>query len=779
MAIEKMSLVSIDGDIRSIDDAMLKCAQNGNFHPEQLPDEGDAGSFATFSQTNPYQSLLKKISEIGMHAGIDLESMEREIDRLHISHIDDLSGKINRIKTLKGEIAKLIARNEGEEIVPEEALTYPLLKFRIGRIPNRAARRLKRTGRDDCLLQVFPKDRRFSWCAYVTTVTKSQAVDIAFAEAGFERIIVPQDILTNLGAIKEYEEQYEEFDLNHEEVSAYMDEFDSKILDMNKKRNQIAKHVALNEQALIQLSHIEGLDVTFDELFSCEYVKIRFGRLPKDSYHKLGYYDEQLFLFYVFDNDDEYYWGVYFTPITYEKKVDAIFTALFFERIRIPDYVHGTPEESRQNIMRALREGKERLAKITNELTTTVNKRKLYFYWLYAKVKYLSDSFDMRKYVSVYNDMFHLVGFVPEREAKRFKESFGDIRDVSVTLRPSDSEPRLTPPTKLRNNRFTSAFEMFTEMYGLPAYEEIDPTPFVAVTYTLLFGAMFGDLGQGLLMCLLGVILWKWKRMQLGRVMQRIGISSAIFGLAYGSVFGFEELLDPMFHALGFEHKPIHIMDSGTTNVILLSAVGAGIVLILISITINIYASLKQRNYARGIFSQNGLVGLILYGTAIVGAVSMLLLDINVFHPLVIALGIVAPLLIIFLKEPIGELVSGKRQIHLEGGIGSFILESFFELFEIVLSFVTNTLSFLRVGGFVLSHAGMMSVVFSLSSMVSGGGNSPMVVIIGNLFVMALEGLIVGIQTLRLEFYEMFSRFMEKNGKDFEPIKLGEVHSAN
>ena len=86
-----------------------------------------------------------------------------------------------------------------------------------------------------------------------------------------------------------------------------------------------------------------------------------------------------------------------------------------------------------------------------------------------------------------------------------------------------------------------------------------------------------------------------------------------------------------------------------------------------------------------------------------------------------------------------------------------------------VLSFITNTMSFLRVGGFIISHAGMMAVVLSLSEMMSASG-SVIVLIFGNLFVMALEGFIVGIQVLRLEFYEMFSHYFEGQGKPFRPI---------
>ena len=99
-------------------------------------------------------------------------------------------------------------------------------------------------------------------------------------------------------------------------------------------------------------------------------------------------------------------------------------------------------------------------------------------------------------------------------------------------------------------------------------------------------------------------------------------------------------------------------------------------------------------------------------------------------------------------------------------GIGGFITEGFFELFEVILSYVTNTLSFMRVGGFVLSHAGLMLVV----KVLAGADANPIVMALGNLFVMGLEGLIVGIQVLRLEFYEMFSRYYDGDGFAFNPI---------
>src|SRR5699024_9284541 len=98
------------------------------------------------------------------------------------------------------------------------------------------------------------------------------------------------------------------------------------------------------------LKHLNGLNISFDDIFSCRYVKSRFGRLPRDSYEKLSYYDDRKFFFFSFDCDKEYHWGVYFAPATKAASIDDIFTSLYFERIRIPDYAHGTPEQASANL---------------------------------------------------------------------------------------------------------------------------------------------------------------------------------------------------------------------------------------------------------------------------------------------------------------------------------------------------------------------------------------------------------------------------------------------
>ena len=133
---------------------------------------------------------------------------------------------------------------------------------------------------------------------------------------------------------------------------------------------------------------------------------------------------------------------------------------------------------------------------------------------------------------------------------------------------------------------------------------------------------------------------------------------------------------------------------------------------------------------------------------------------------MVIFLGI--PVILFLLKEPLGQLVEGKKP-KAEGGVGMVLVQGFVELFETMLSFFSNTISFVRIGAFAVSHAAMMEVVLMLSG-ASAGSTNWIIFVIGNIIVCGLEGLVVGIQVLRLEYYEMFSRFYKGTGREFKPF---------
>lgn len=531
------------------------------------------------------------------------------------------------------------------------------------------------------------------------------------------------------------------------------------------------RYVALKEQRQAieneraQLAHFLGLDVELQRLLHCETVKVRFGRLPKESYEKLVNQNRNpLAMFFPANSDEDYYWGIYFVPLGKEAEIDRLFFNLYFERLRIPSLT-GTPEEIVGQLEAALAEHDRELAEGRTVLTQFWQEHGEKILRLRRQLQNLSDRVRQRSLAASHEDSFVLSGWVPQSCIRKLSRKLKELPDVDFQISdPEEGHGR--PPVRLRNPALFRPFEYLVEMYGLPRYGEPDPTPFVAITYTLLFGVMFGDVGQGLLVSLVGFLMWKLKKMDIGRILIPCGISAAFFGTVFGSVFGFEHWLDPLYHTLGFRQKPIDVMEQATT-VILLS-VAAGLVLILFSMLLNILSSLRRKDYGSALFSPNGVAGLVFYTALIVGFGGQLLLQWHLITvPYILGL-VVLPLLLMYLQEPLGKLMAGDKH-WMPDNWGEFLLQTFFELFETLLSYVSNTMSFLRVGAFVLVHAGMMLAVFSIADMFGTVGYIVSVVL-GNLLVAVMEALLVAIQVMRLEFYELFSRYYLGDGDPFRPL---------
>jgi V/A-type H+-transporting ATPase subunit I len=201
---------------------------------------------------------------------------------------------------------------------------------------------------------------------------------------------------------------------------------------------------------------------------------------------------------------------------------------------------------------------------------------------------------------------------------------------------------------------------------------------------------------------------------------------------------------------------------------VLFTAVGFGVLLIIIAMFINIINSIKARDWGKVFFDTNGVAGLLFYG-ALICSVLLIFTGKALPGAIIMVLFFGVPLLLLFFKEPLTHVIQKKSKIFPEHR-AMFFVESTFELFEVLLSYVTNTISFLRVGAFALSHAAMMGVVMLLAGAETANPNI-IALVIGNIFVAGMEGLIVGIQVLRLEYYEMFSRFYKGSGKEFKPYK--------
>jgi V/A-type H+-transporting ATPase subunit I len=287
---------------------------------------------------------------------------------------------------------------------------------------------------------------------------------------------------------------------------------------------------------------------------------------------------------------------------------------------------------------------------------------------------------------------------------------------------------------------------MLVKQYGIPQYGEVDPTPLFAATFLLMFGSMFGDVGQGAVIAGAG---WYF-RDKLGRFWLfgiMAGVSSMFFGFLYGSIFGYEEVLPALWKS------PIH-----HPILMLKIALGYGVLFLVVACLLAIYNRLVVRNLAGALFGPHGIVNLVFYLSLVSGGLN--LATAGRFGTL--------PLILVVLA--LGTLAWYAWR-HLEAPIGEKVLVVFIETLETIIGYVSNTLSFLRVAAFSLNHAALSIAVLTLAGMMETTGHI-ITVILGNLFVLVLEGGIVMIQVMRLEYYEGFSRYFSGDGHEFAPLRL-------
>jgi V/A-type H+-transporting ATPase subunit I len=290
-------------------------------------------------------------------------------------------------------------------------------------------------------------------------------------------------------------------------------------------------------------------------------------------------------------------------------------------------------------------------------------------------------------------------------------------------------------------------------MYGVPNYNEIDPTKFVAITAFLMFGFMFGDVGQGLIIMLIGIFLLV-KKKSLGPVFTAAGISAMIFGVLYGSIFGKEDIIPSLLI------KPME-----NISTMLIAGITVGVILIFIAMITNILNGIKNRDIKKIFFSENGIAGFIFYALILSSIVYYFLKGRIFISGGILACILAICLIMIAFKEQLSNIIK-KNKLQTK----SSIVEIIFEIVEMLLSMVSNTISFVRLAAFAINHVGLCLAVYILANMTSGTG-SLAIAIIGNTLVIVLEGLVVAIQVLRLEYYELFSKFYSGDGRHYKPIK--------
>ena len=545
-----------------------------------------------------------------------------------------------------------------------------------------------------------------------------------------------------------------------EDCQDWLRETAGEVTRLATKRNSAVSLAHDDAELISRLEPFSLLEVDIEELLGMKSMRFHFGSTQIEYWDGLRREAETEYGAFIFRSgfDKEKIYCILLTlpgtSVLAEERLHA--AGLVLEDMPNAAGLTGVPAkriaELRSEAAAARVQGEE----LTRQLETMAAKYGEEALRRYSWLKYMSEGIAQRRMAGTDGDIFFITGWTPARGEQDFKAAAAALGCSCRFDKPGVMDAGKVP-VKFKKGRLAQVFSPFVDMYGVPAYGEADPRLFLALSYCLFFGMMFGDVGQGAVLILVGLYMYKKRGMWLGGILATVGVPAIIFGFVYGSVFGNEHLL-PGFKVLEGD---------GVVTILLVSAV-IGITLVLICGVLNIMTCFRQREYRKALFSANGVTGVLFLTLLAAGAALTLALNIQVFSNTIywIVLGVL--LLTVWFSEPLALLLRIERP-HEEKSIGMMILEGFFELFEAVLSWLSNCLSFLRVGTYAVIHAIMMMIVYQLSAK-SGGGYSIFGLVIGNVIVMVIEAALVSIQSLRLEFYELFSRFYTGRGVAYKPI---------
>ncbi len=599
----------------------------------------------------------------------------------------------------------------------------------------------------------------------VTTLARIRRLDRLEEDDPCAGALTQADRLLHVLGLEAAYEPFEESDFTLDDTLEYLQRLEDKLHQMDLEQERLEQEVQkqLTDPMLLCLRNVNESMKDLNEL---RYVHIRVGRLPEknwpDCLAEIAARTDE----FVLELEREHGW-VYILSLAVQSSIDRLEASLVrlgFERFRPAEgeafsdstaagILARAEEQDRQCKARAEEIRQERASMGQTWGPELLRRRS----WL----KYESVCAQTKAKVGFRFGRFYMSAWIPAGQSDEFVRRFEAESGFSCVVASPEQVKHSKPPIRVSEKGPGAIMSPLVRMYGLPAYGTVDPKLFMVITYTLFFGMMFGDAGQGAVLAVLGFLLFKKTGAWLWRIIGVCGCSAVVFGLFYGSVFGMEDLLPwGGFHPLESEH----IMP------LLLAGAGVGVVVLVVCMAFNITNSLRLGDLQGALFSANGAAGMVLYVAVIAAIVCAYTGAADLLRAWYLIPFVGLPVLLMWIGEPLAKLLEGRPDWKPESW-GMCVVEGFFDIFEAVISYMSNTMSFLRLGAFAISHAGMMMVVSMLCQNMAAVGTVA-VMVLGNVFVAALEAALCSIQIIRLEFYEMFGRFYVSDGRAFTPVTV-------
>jgi len=379
--------------------------------------------------------------------------------------------------------------------------------------------------------------------------------------------------------------------------------------------------------------------------------------------------------------------------------------------------------------------------------------------------------------------VYVLGGWIPNERIPELESRINKVTRGNVLFKYYDPDSYDDVPVVMKNPIFSKPFEPLTRTFGVPRYDEIDPTTIMAISFPIIYGLMFGDIGHGFMILLVGIFMIKFLSKNnkdikaLGIILVYCAILSIIFGFAYGDLFGSHELFhDYITEPFGI--KDLWINPLHDSQEFLVAAFIVGFIHMSIGIMlrfINYIINKKFFHAIAGPFIQQWLFAGGVFLIMKKGPNFMLWSD----DPLLVFITIVLPLIGILFSDVIKHIPEGIKVRELFRLINATLLE----LYEIPVALLANTISYARIFALALVHAGLFIALFEISNIFTSMGSfgdiiKILVIIIGTIVLVCLEGCIVFLHTLRLHYYEWFTKFYQADGIEYNPYKIKRLYTT-
>lgn len=559
--------------------------------------------------------------------------------------------------------------------------------------------------------------------------------------------------------------------------------------DIHKKELTAADEEKRAVSAYKEALAFANLKVSYSDLESLSFLTLRIGKIDPEKIDDLKARLGSRGIIVKLGDDDSRILAASSKKARFA--LDGELKEAGFTELQVPKDFKGIPDEVLLTLERNKTEAAAALEEIQTERRNFAETHKDELYRLLQIYSIGSQIYSVENSLESTEFVYRITGWIPAylirkvmKDLDELTQSRAGIREFLPTEVPSVISGQEKVPVQVKHGKIVSNFERMIFSYGSPLYGTIDPTPFVALFFTVLFGIMFGDAGQGLCFLIIGILcclkkikISGWEKF--GGIFCCIGISSTIMGLLTGEFFANETLLRPfalwVTGLFGTPHAPIlHMMPSSDPASITRMfaffgfTISIGFIINSCGLIINIINQFSLRRIGKALFGKTGISGAVFFWYVIIFAVRVAL-----FNHAPAAYDWVIISVSLFLtacSEIFQRLVDGERPI-LENGLFSAVIGAVVEIIEVISSYLSNTVSFVRVGAFALAHAVLGYIINTFVELAPGAGGIA-VAILGNAIVVVLEGMIVAIQVVRLQYYEFFSKFFSETGREFKPFSF-------